>query len=44
MSIQKNRRDFLAASAVAVGSVILPHVGVQAVAPKIEMRERRVIR
>lgn len=43
MSIRKTRREFLAASSIAFGSMILPRGSTQAAAPKIEVLERRVI-
>ncbi len=43
MSIRQTRREFLTASAVAVGGVILPCGIAQAATPKIEVLERRVI-
>lgn len=43
MSIRKTRREFLAASAVALSSVILPRNSTQAASSKIEILERRII-
>lgn len=44
MLIQTTRREFLTASAVAIGSVILPHGNAHAAAAKIEVLERHAAR
>lgn len=43
MTVQKTRREFLAVSSIAFGSMILLRGSTQAAAPKIEVLERRVI-